>query len=65
MFLGLWFLYQLMEANYGLTSAHANRPGLAFFAHVGGVLVGLVVAGGLKRAGGVVSQRHRVRSEFA
>src|SRR6478672_578553 len=40
-FLGLWFLYQLVEANYGLTSAHANGGGVAFFAHVGGFVFGL------------------------
>jgi membrane associated rhomboid family serine protease len=43
-FLGLWFLYQLIEANYGLTSAHANGGGVAFFAHVGGFVLGLIVA---------------------
>ena len=37
-FLGLWFVYQLIEANYGLFSAHANGGGVAFFAHVGGFL---------------------------
>ncbi|MBV8956182.1 MAG: rhomboid family intramembrane serine protease, partial [Solirubrobacterales bacterium] len=64
-FLGLWFLYQLVEANYGLTSAHANGGGVAFFAHVGGFLFGLVVAGRLKRAAGVASQRRSARPEFA
>jgi membrane associated rhomboid family serine protease len=39
-FLGLWFLYQLVEANYGLTSAQANGGGVAFFAHVGGFVFG-------------------------
>jgi membrane associated rhomboid family serine protease len=43
-FLGLWFLYQLIEANYGLFSAHANGGGVAFFAHVGGFLFGVIVA---------------------
>jgi membrane associated rhomboid family serine protease len=43
-FLGLWFLYQLIEANYGLFSAHANGGGVAFFAHVGGFIFGLIVA---------------------
>ena len=42
-FLGFWFLYQLFEANFGLfTRAHGG--GVAFFAHVGGFLFGLVVA---------------------
>ena len=43
-FLGLWFLYQLVEANFGLFSASANGGGVAFFAHVGGFVFGLVAA---------------------
>jgi membrane associated rhomboid family serine protease len=43
-FLGLWFLYQLVEANFGLFSASANGGGTAFFAHVGGFLFGVLVA---------------------
>jgi membrane associated rhomboid family serine protease len=43
-FLGLWFLYQLIEANYGLFSAGANGGGVAFFAHVGGFMFGVIVA---------------------
>jgi rhomboid family protein len=43
-FLGIWFLYQLVEANFGLFSAAANGGGTAFFAHVGGFLFGLLVA---------------------
>jgi membrane associated rhomboid family serine protease len=43
-FLGLWFLYQLFEGNYGLFSASANGGGVAFFAHVGGFVFGLIVA---------------------
>jgi membrane associated rhomboid family serine protease len=43
-FLGLWFVYQLVEANYGLTSAHAKGGGVAFFAHVGGFVFGAAVA---------------------
>lgn len=42
-FLGLWSLYQLIEANYGLTAARANGGGVAFFAHVGGFVFGLIV----------------------
>jgi membrane associated rhomboid family serine protease len=44
MFLGLWFLYQLVEANYGLFSARAHGGGVAFFAHVGGFIFGAIVA---------------------
>jgi membrane associated rhomboid family serine protease len=42
-FLGFWFLYQLVEANFGLFSA-SSQSGTAFFAHVGGFVFGLVVA---------------------
>ena len=52
-FLGLWFLYQLIEANYGLTSASANGGGVAFFAHVGGFLFGVIVAWAVVRSGAV------------
>ena len=43
-FLGLWFLYQLIEANFGLFNATANGGAVAFFAHVGGFIFGLLVA---------------------
>src|SRR6185437_5610080 len=43
-FLGFWFLYQLFEANFGLFDATANGGGVAFFAHVGGFIFGVVVA---------------------
>jgi membrane associated rhomboid family serine protease len=48
-FLGFWFLYQLFEANFGIVGARANGGGVAFFAHVGGfifgVITGMVLAG--------------------
>ena len=50
-FLGLWFLYQLIEANFGLFSASANGGGVAFFAHVGGFLFGMLVTWLLARTG--------------
>jgi membrane associated rhomboid family serine protease len=55
-FLGLWFLYQLVEANFGLFSASAKGGGVAFFAHVGGFLFGLLVALALTRTGRVDAQ---------
>jgi rhomboid family protein len=50
-FLGLWFLYQLVEANFGFFAARANGGGTAFFAHVGGFVFGLVAARLLTRSG--------------
>jgi len=52
-FLGAWFLYQLVEANFGLFSATANGGGVAFFAHVGGFAFGYLVARLLLEAGRV------------
>jgi len=49
-FLGFWFLYQLFEANFGLFSSTANGGGVAFFAHVGGFIFGLIVAKALVTA---------------
>jgi membrane associated rhomboid family serine protease len=43
-FLGLWFLYQLVEGNFGLFSASSNGGGTAFFAHVGGFVFGVLLA---------------------
>jgi membrane associated rhomboid family serine protease len=52
-FLGFWFLYQLFEANFGLFQSSANGGGVAFFAHVGGFVFGLVVASLLQARGRV------------
>jgi membrane associated rhomboid family serine protease len=52
-FLGLWALYQLIEANFGLFSASSNGGGVAFFAHVGGFTFGLLVTYLLLRGGRV------------
>ena len=43
-FLGIWFLYQFVEGNFGVFAASANGGGTAFFAHVGGFLFGVFVA---------------------
>jgi membrane associated rhomboid family serine protease len=55
-FLGAWFLYQLIEANFGLYGSAANGGGVAFFAHVGGFLFGVLVAVILRNAGRVAPQ---------
>jgi hypothetical protein len=55
-FLGFWFLYQLFEGNLGLFDSKANGGGVAFFAHVGGFLFGVIVAYVLTNVGRVVPQ---------
>jgi membrane associated rhomboid family serine protease len=55
-FLGFWFLYQLVEANFGLFGASANGGGTAFFAHVGGFVFGALVTLVLTNVGRVVPQ---------
>jgi membrane associated rhomboid family serine protease len=55
-YLGGWFVYQLVEGHAGLTSASANGGGVAFFAHVGGFVFGVVVTMALLNAGRVAPQ---------
>jgi len=55
-FLGAWFLYQLIEANFGMFGARAHGGGVAFFAHVGGFVFGFVVARVLLGAGRIAPQ---------
>ncbi len=64
-FLGGWFLYQLVEANFGLSSASANGGGVAFFAHVGGFVFGAVATRALLSAGRVVPQSTPGRTALA
>jgi membrane associated rhomboid family serine protease len=55
-FLGAWFLYQLIEANFGMFGAEAHGGGVAFFAHVGGFVFGFIVARVLLRTGRIAPQ---------
>ena len=54
--LGLWFLYQLIEGSFGLFNAKAHGGGAAFFAHVGGFIFGVLVTRLLIRAGQAAPQ---------
>jgi membrane associated rhomboid family serine protease len=63
-YLGLWFLYQLVEANFGLFSSTANGGGVAFFAHVGGFLFGVILTSLLLRGGRVEPRDQPPRSVF-
>jgi membrane associated rhomboid family serine protease len=55
MMLGLWFAMQLVS---GLTAA-PGRPGVAFWAHVGGFVTGLVLVGVLRPPGVRLLQQSR------
>jgi membrane associated rhomboid family serine protease len=64
-YLGGWFVYQLVEGHAGLTSASANGGGVAFFAHVGGFGFGALVTLALLNAGRVYPQSVARRSALA
>jgi rhomboid family protein len=64
-FLGGWFVYQLVESHAGLTSSSANGGGVAFFAHIGGFAFGALVTLILLNAGRVVPQSTARRTALA
>lgn len=55
-YLGGWFLYQFFESNYALIHAESGGGGVAFFAHVGGFLFGVLVTLVLTSTGWVTPQ---------
>ena len=42
--LGVWFVIQALEGTYGLAHPEGEFVGIAFFAHVGGFVAGVLVA---------------------
>jgi hypothetical protein len=57
LFLGFWFVMQLFAGNFALVHPDtAGGSGVAFFAHVGGFIFGVVVAIVLIRAGRIASR---------
>jgi rhomboid family protein len=60
LYLGAWFLYQLAEANFGLFSASSDGGGVAFFAHVGGFVFGMLVTVLLLKRGRIAPAPPRV-----
>jgi membrane associated rhomboid family serine protease len=50
-FLGLWFLYQVIGGHMGVVSGSDEGGGTAFFAHMGGFIFGVGAAMALKRSG--------------
>lgn len=55
-YLGGWFLYQLLEAHSALVTPSAEESGVAFFAHIGGFVFGWLVARALLGAGRIRPQ---------
>lgn len=53
LYLGAWFSYQFFASNYALHHAETGGSGVAFFAHVGGFVFGVVAALALHRRGGL------------
>jgi membrane associated rhomboid family serine protease len=64
-FLGFWFLYQLLEANFGMFATTSRGGGVAFFAHVGGFIFGAVVAAVLLRTGQITRHAEPVVAAHA
>jgi membrane associated rhomboid family serine protease len=59
-FLGGWFLYQFIEGNYALVHPDSSGgSGVAFFAHVGGFVFGVLVALALTRTGRIAGRAVR------
>jgi len=63
-YLGGWFLYQLVEGHAGLVSASANGGGVAFFAHIGGFAFGALVTLALLESRRITPQSTSRRSAF-
>jgi hypothetical protein len=55
-YLGGWFLYQFFEARYALLNPEEGGSGVAFAAHVGGFLFGVLAAHALVSAGRIRTQ---------
>ena len=56
LYLGAWFLYQFLEARYALLNPEEGGSGVAFAAHVGGFLFGMLAAYALASAGRIRTQ---------
>jgi len=58
LYLGGWFLYQFFEGNSSLFApTDTGGSGVAFFAHVGGFIFGVLVATLLLRTGQIRSRQ--------
>jgi membrane associated rhomboid family serine protease len=59
LFLGFWFLTQLFSGTLSLAAAGAQAGGVAWWAHIGGFVVGFLWSLPLRRRTAVVRRRRR------
>ena len=65
-YLGGWFLYQFFEGNYALLHPeNGGGSGVAFFAHIGGFIFGVVAATVLLATGRISGEEARRTSSRA
>ena len=64
-YLGAWFLFQLIDGGFGIFAASSHGSGVAFFAHIGGFVFGVLVARALLERGRVGRQSVSRRSALA
>jgi len=64
-YLGAWFLFQLIDGGFGIFASKGHGSGVAFFAHIGGFVFGVLVARALLERGRVGAQSVPRRSAFA
>jgi membrane associated rhomboid family serine protease len=58
LFLGFWFITQLFSGTLSLAAAGAQAGGVAWWAHIGGFVVGFLWSLPLRRRAPVVRRRH-------
>jgi membrane associated rhomboid family serine protease len=63
-YLGGWFLYQFFESNYSLVRGSTGDGGVAFFAHVGGFVFGVIAAWVLVGTGRIAARENRSNSRL-
>lgn len=63
LFLGFWFLTQLFSGTLSLGAAGAQAGGVAWWAHIGGFLVGVLWALPLRRRTALAQRRFRYRDD--
>ena len=63
-YLGGWFLYQFFESNYSLDRGSTGDGGVAFFAHVGGFVFGVIAAWVLVGTGRIAARENRPDSRL-